>query len=412
MFKNLSVKFFLILLIFSACLTAKAQRNITSSKSVSENSVRNENIPCETKQADFLYVYSERVNTFIEKLNYLGQCGYRLEKLTKFSLGDSETPADLDLFAVVKLDVGNKYEYESFVAADSGELAAELNHSAKRGFYFRKNVLFVKDRCGNHDLEQRRNTETSMPIGIESHSRELSATKGSVFFVERKNAFIKNIEYRVINPFIGWGKADAKDVNAALSEYAAQGFHPVAINYLGQLSQYAVVLEKNKDVNSEMEYRIIREEFGYLKRINQLGKEGFQPFLAGINFAVLRRKKAETASFLFDFSASYDGIKKRLAKTAKKAGKYFFKGFSDFGCAEPADDNLFFGSPSPDDGKRFEYKMLSMVSVWNKPKNSPIVMHPSPEKLAAFDELLSKGFAIRELFYTGEIVVLFEKEIK
>lgn len=410
MIKNLSVAFLLIALIFSIHQQVVAQ-NITSSKPVSESSTQTTTVPCETNPTDFQYIFSESVNSFIEKLNYLGQCGYRLEKLTKFFIGEREMPAEINLFAIVKLDKGNKYEYEAFESVAVSELAAELNQFAKKGFYFRRNVFFVKDRCGEDDPARKRH-EDLMPIGVESFGRELAAIKGSIFVVERKNAIVKNIEYRVITPYIGWGKSDAKEVNAEMSEYAAQGFHPVAINYLGQLTQYAVVLEKDKDVNSEMEYRIIREEFGYLKRINLLGKEGFEPFLAGINFAVLRRKKGDTASRIFDFSASYDGIRKRLAKTAKKPGRYYFKGMSDFYCTEPADDNLFFGSPLPDDGKRYDYKILSMVRFWKLPKNTPVVMNPSPENLAAFNDLLSKGYAIRELFYTGEIVVLFEKEIK
>lgn len=410
MIKNLSAAFFLIALIFSAYQGAVAQ-DIISSKAVSD-SIENASLPCEANAPEFQYVFSESVDSFVEKLNFLGHCGYRLEKLTKFFIDDTDTPADINLFAIVKLDKGNKYEYESFESLDVSELAAELNRFAKKGFYFRKNVLFIQDRCGEYRNRGKKSDELLMPIGVESFARELSAIKGSIFLMERKNAVIKNIEYRVINPYIGWGKSDAKEVNAEMREYAAQGFHPVAINYLGQLTQYAVVLEKDKDVNSEMEYRIIREEFGYLKRINQLGKEGFEPFLAGINFAVLRRKKGDTASRIFDFSASYDGIGKRLGKTAKKPGRYYFKGLSDFDCAEPADDNLFFGSPLPDDGKRYDYKMLSMVRVWKLPKNTAVVMKPSPENLAAFNDFLNKGYVLKELFYTGEIVVLFEKEIK
>lgn len=410
MIKNLSAAFLLIALIFLTYQDAVAQ-NVTSSKAVSD-SIDNAAVPCEANASEFQYVFSESVNSFMEKLNSLGACGYRLEKLTKFFIDDTDTPADINLFAIVKLDKGNKYEYESFESLDVSDLAAELNKFAKKGFYFRKNVLFIQDRCGEYRNRGKKNDELLMPIGVESFARELSAVKGSIFVVERKNAVVKNIEYRILTPYIGWGKSDAREVNAELSEYAAQGFHPVAINYLGQLTQYAVVLEKDKDVKSEMEYRIIREEFGYLKRINLLGKEGFEPFLAGINFAVLRRQKGDTASRTFDFTASYDGIRKRLAKTAKKPGRYYFKGMSDFYCTEPADDNLFFGSPLPDDGKRYDYKILSMVRIWKLPKNTPIVMKPSPENLAAFNDFLNKGYALKELFYTGEIVVLFEKEIK
>lgn len=364
------------------------------------------------ENAEFKYLFGENVKDFMAELNPLGKCGYRLEHVTKYFIGDFDKPKDVKLFAIVRLDSGAKYEYDWFEAKSGFEAADQLNQKAEKGFYFRKNVHFVIDRCDwKKSAEKRKSEEESSVPGVTSYSRELSAPKGAIYFVERKNGVVKKNEYRTLSASLGFGEKSDREIQPKFDELIAQNFRPVAINYSGSLTQYSVLMEKDAEIANENDYRFIREEFGFKKKINQLAKEGFTPVLSGISFSVLQRNKKSRAGYSFVAADNYDSITKMLAKIPKEGGTYFSKGLSDYQCVEPLDNYIFIGKTLVDDGVRYEYKMLSMVKAFNLRKGETVVLKPTKEKIEQFYAMLESGYSIRELFSSGEIIVLFERKV-
>lgn len=368
---------------------------------------------CNENNAIYKYLAYENIKDFSAELNRLGKCGYRLEFLTKLFSQLTDQPKDADLLAIVKLEPGNKFEYDWFETSSGFEAAGKLNEKAAKGFYFRKNVQFVIDRCDEKKPEQtRRSEEESSVPGVISYSRELAAVKGSIYFVERKNGAVKKNEYQTLSAGLGFGEKSDREVQPKFDELIARNFRPVAITYLGSLYQYSVLMEKDAELKNENDYRFIREEFGFKKKINQLAKEGFAPLFSGITFAVLQRNRNLRSVNEFVAADNYKAITKMFAKTPQTGGIYFAKGLSDYDCVEPSDSYLFVGKPLVDNGTRYEYKTLSMVNIWNLRKGENFSIFPTKEKIEQFYAALESGYEIRELFTAGEVFVLFERKIK
>jgi hypothetical protein len=96
---------------------------------------------------------------------------------------------------------------------------------------------------------------------------------------------------------------------------------------------------------------------------------------------------------------------------------YQVKGVADNSSAcDPYEGKLFFAVPLSSPAKKYDYKFLQMTNVTErlikkKEKNATFSDLPTEEKMREFQKFISEGYEVRELFYFGEIFVLFEREL-
>ena len=151
-------------------------------------------IPCEKGLEKVLYIPLKKPNEFVEELNRLGKCGYRLEKAARIPFGIE--PADrqeIFISGVVKFDTEDTYEYNWFAASRPGEIVTLANNQAELGFYFRKQMLFI------YYSGYSRGEDSSGGLGDLARILISSGYSGSIFIFERKNGIIKKNEYRVLD---------------------------------------------------------------------------------------------------------------------------------------------------------------------------------------------------------------------
>lgn len=426
--KSLRVIFCCLLFFaFSHLAFAQAGRKVptpTPEVSVSNQAVKEEP-PCEKGLEEVIYIAPTRIRNFIEELNRLGRCGYRLEKADKLSLGAESTYDDLYVFAVVKLDeVGaNKYEYEWFVANSPGEIVTQADTRGENGFYFRKNMMFVAGRCGGAASRERSDNET---LGALGDLMNLSlGSNGSVFIFERKNGVVKKREYRVLRGADKRGEKALAENQKTLDEYVAKGFRPVGIYYLGSFDSFAILAEKDDAIKPEGEYRILRYSYNATKLFTKLGAEGYQPVMVGWYFAVLQRKSGESTRISYESADKFSGIVKNLPEWS--GAQYRLKGLGIYNSdCDLSENKLFFAVPTDAKAKRFEQKFLRMTNVAERPQTTDrydALREPvAAEKLQEFQRLLQEGYVVRDVFEesrlvgSGEmdavgVVVIFEREL-
>ena len=369
------------------------------------------NTPCEEGLEEVLYIPPKKHNEFVEELNRLGNCGYRLEKAARIPFGLEATGGqELLVFGVVKLDSGNKYEYNWFVASRPGEIVTLANKQAKEGFYFHKQMLFI------YDSGYRRGGESSDGLGDLARILLSSGSSGSVFIFERKNGVIKKNEYRVLDGAVDRGKEALARNQKNLNEHIAQGFRPVGVFYLGTFDSFAVIMEKDPEIKPEGEYLLFRHDYFMSKNLTKRSQEGYKPLFIGFRFAVLHRMSNQSLMVSYDSAEDYNELTKKLPKLIEKGADYQATGIANYSCydyCDPYEAKPFFAIPLARQTKKSDIKILEMTNVYErtkkKEKGVSYLESPTQEKIEEFQTLLKGGYIIRDLFFARELIILFER---
>jgi hypothetical protein len=363
--------------------------------------------PCQEGLEDVIYIPPKAINEFVDEINRLGNCGYRLEKAARLPFG-YEPEADLLAFGVVKLDPGSRYEYLGFVANSAGRIVTLANQLAARGFYFRKQMMFIRyggySRSGDDPLKD-----------LAGMMKDIAGS-GSVFIFERKNGVIKKNEYRVIDGWVETNKKSFARNQENLNDYVARGFRPVGVYYLGMFSAFAVIMEKDPEIKPAGEYLLYNKAYFMSKNFTKLGQQGYQPHLIGFYFALLHRTSNQPLNVKYDSAGEHDELIKKLPKLMEKGAEYSLTAIANYSCYEycdPYEGKPFFAMPIAGPARKSDLKVLEMTNVWERRKkketNASFREAPTPEKSAAFHKLLNEGYLIRDVFFARELIVLFER---
>jgi hypothetical protein len=369
--------------------------------------------PCEKGLPDQIYISPRSITAFFGELNRLGGCGYRLEKAGKLPLErEAASALAMIVFGVVKLEAGNKYEYRGVEAFGDWQTASRIGDLAKEGFYFRKNLLFQAGAC-NEGSGGGADDSTSVLVDILGLGR---ISRGSIFIVERKNGIRKNIEYLAVKGAAGDSQKDVAENQKLFEAAVAKGFRPVAINYMGIFVQdFAVLMEKDPEIKAAGEYRLLRHIYGISKKFAELGQEGYEPILVGVNFAVLQRKNSDPTGVFYQTTDEFDTTVKKLPSW--RGAHYQVTGLADYhvGC-DPYEGKLFFALPLNEAAGGYEYKILAMTNVKErlkkKEKTAAFTDSPTAEALNEFQKILQEGYTVKDIFFAGEVTFYFERAKK
>ncbi len=366
---------------------------------------------CEKGLAEVLYLPPKKQDEFVDELNRLGNCGYRLEKTARIPFGlEPKGRQELWIFGVVRLDSENKYEYNWFVASRPGEIVTIANKQAEQGFYFRKQMLFI------YDSGYRRGEESSGGLGDLARIYLSSGASGSVFVFERKNGVIKKNEYRVLDGATDRSRESLARNQEILNEHIAKGFRPVGVFYLGMFDRFAVIMEKDPEKKPDGEYLLFKQTYFMSKNLTKRSKEGYKPLFIGFRFALLYRMSNQPLIVSYDSAEDHGELTKKLPKLIEKGAEYQTTGIANYSCydyCDPYEGKPFFAIPLTSQTKKSDIKILEMTNVYErtkkKEKDVSYVESPSQEKLEAFQTHLKDGYKIRDVFYSRELMVLFER---
>lgn len=389
----------------------------SAEKASDENKVEAGKLP------QYQYLFSENVPSFIEKLNELGKCGYRLDKLTKFPLEVNKKFNDLKLAGVVKLDVQNKYEYDWFEAFTPGELTTRLNYRAKKGFRLRDSIPSVLEACGRPSTRSASSDEIDKMI--DAVADLLYTTFGKVFFLERKNNDSAELgDSRVIIGRVGWGKSPTMELQQSLEKTVKYGFSPVDMGFGKIGNRYAVFLVMTNNgslpdsaVKNNPVYKVVKSEYGFEKKVNLLAKQGFKiqfyDTYGAYGFVTMIKENQVSSPVSYQWvNVLEKNWQNKILKLSQQGAVYKTLGTTATTLyCDDFEGKLVFETPLVDNGKKYEYKLLKMSdrTSYAGNKQLPRPLMPSAEALENFDKLLKEGFIIRDLFYAEGIHVLFER---
>lgn len=413
----------LLCIVFNITTLAQSGRPIetpTLGNEVSTSTeMKKEYPPCEKRLDEVIYIRRSKINLFIEELNRLGNCGYRIEKVAKLPLLSEETVFDLYMFGVVKLDDGNRYEYNWFAGRSPGEVQTIANKQAEQGFYFRQKMLFISGRCSQ--AAEKRKTENETLGGLGDILNLRLGASGSVFIFERKNGIIKKNEYRVIDGRVTGKKGELETNQKIMDDYIARGFRPVDYFYLGMFNTYTIIMEKAEDLKTQGEYRLLNEYYGMNKKLTQLSREGYSPLLVGFGFAILHGTSKEPLNVKYDSIERYKEIEKKLPKWNQPGFTYQATGISDlFISCDPVESRWFFAISQAD--KKTDYKFItpSTFYVEYEKKNGLKSTEKNPltpqnhqdvtnQINIEINALTKQGYKISNVSYTDRPTLLFER---
>lgn len=365
---------------------------------------------CERGLEAVIYIAPVKVEKFVEKINNLGNCGYRLEAVNKLCVCGRAT-GNVEFYGVVKLDAENKFEYQWFAGQSEGEVETKANELAKEGFYFRKSMMFFRYRDYTDSEKEEREKSVVVDLGLDNFPGS-----GAMYFFERKNGVKTKKEYQMIRGSDARSdKALARNI-VELNKIAAEGFRPVGIFYGGAFTVFRVLMEKNPDVKSEGEYTMVRYNFNSSKLFTKLAQQGYRLMFVGSYFAILHRTRDEALPIRYESTDNFNGMIKKLPQL--NGARYEARGIDiyhvdyDFSEVKP-----FFAVPTGNDSTRYEYKFLDMTNFneryfKQKDKSANLNDPPTKEMLAEFQKLVNEGYTIRDVYSVGEITVIFEREIK
>lgn len=391
---------------------------------VATTEISKNGVPCEKGLEEVLYIPVKNIGNFIEELNRFGNCGYRLEKATKLSLAGDETFNDLGVAGIIKLNPGNKYEYDWFESFSPGETITRINYRTEKGFYFRRNFLFTQGKCSTKIQEEKKDQDNSgIPDAVGEFIRRGHQSSGTVFILERKNGIIKKNEYRVLDGAIGDSKTSIERNQQTLDDAVRKGFRPVGINFLGNEYDYSILVEKDSEIQPEGEYLILREVYGLNKKLSQLSQAGYKPLFIAQSFAILHRINNKPIQVSYEIlDGSYASIPKKLAKWSEIGANYQISavngfGFGSQGFCDTSESTDYFAIPLklPISNKKYDYKFLEMTNIMESMKNKLPLRTlsfrnpPTEEAVQKFYQLLREGYSIRDLSFGNDIMILFER---
>lgn len=361
------------------------------------------------KDDGFVFVAANGIFDFIEKLNSVGRCGYRLVSLTKLPLYVSERFEQMTLFAVLRYSGEEAFEYDWFEAFTPGDAQTRINYRAEKGFYFREILPISIGLCDESSRSSSDKTEIDQVF--ERLLGTLGYSYGGIYFLERRAGVEMKNDYRVLIGTAGWGKEPTAQLELEVNESARRGYRPVAFTAYKIRNKYAfaVMAEKIDHVSETRlpEYRVFRSNSNFEKKINNLTKEGYEILLDGqLNAARLALVKKAAKSVDREYSW-VDTTKKSLPKIlndlAARSVEYRGGSFRILGC-DFAETRMMFAKGESHD-RSVEFKTIKLAE-WAKVSGTSSDRSISKKE---FSRLLKEGFVFKDLFFADGVRALFER---
>jgi hypothetical protein len=340
-------------------------------------------------------------------LNLLGRLGYRLEKSLSYGgAGAGDTYAHRKYAAVLRLDPGHRYEYESDRLPDNSLYGHPLNYWARRGYNLVE--TFAETQCPPEKIGYDPNEPDTPPW-----MKMIETRKTNVFlFMRRDGAAAQTREYKLLTGHLGWGSS-FEELQAAL-DAAPPGFRPVRLlfsklDWSFTIFSVSVVVESDLSETdpAKVTYRVVREGKNFEKEVNKLAAGGESYVVGGriyimggdsVKLAVLARRAPGAGAYTFLDDEKHAKEFDRLV-----AAGHSYQGLmsGDLPCDayEVAGQKLVFARDAS--GASRQYKILSLP----EPKKG----RPPAPALSELQRLAGENFQVRDIFYDRELHVIMEK---
>jgi len=330
----------------------------------------------------------EMVSVF-EELNRVGAEGYR------FVAANNNYSA-----VVVKLDEG-RYEYRSIITSSRNlyeKIGFSKNHELLAGqkFQFINNSMTF-GYCLNVAVEDPE----------DCHYEDL-------FLYEKENNGKLSPPMSGFVSIGGFRQSPEAEMEAEIKEKMANGFLPVAA-----FSIYEIWLRKTADpdalradVPEIKAVRSVRSRQHLSGKINDLARQGFRLGIITSGLAIMYRHQKETATAAYVWlGARKKNFEKDLAELAALGAIYRATYPNNFGEKE----TLVFEVPQAAPVKKREYKVLRF-DFTAKPNGDGtlrrVLTPESEENLKTLNQLARENFIVCDVFYTGKVSLLLEREIR
>lgn len=360
-----------------------------------------------TRYEQVKVVVSEGMYNFVKALNEQGRLGYRLEKTVSY--GDPNNRRKYA--AVLHLDPGHSYEYVSDSMPEEMERYGDpLNYNARRGYGLAH--AYPRTQCRTVDAEP---YPTSYPDNTSPRQELQPVQRGNtLLFVRRDAAGRQTKEYRVFTGRFRMDGGQKSELQAAL-DAAPPGFRPIRLLFSGagpDTFDATVVAERDLDkvAPQKVEYRLVKEVFGFEDEVNRLAAAGSRYVAGGrIQFVkiALLEKQAGGARSAYTFIDD-SGDQKRVDREVAAGNSYEGLLVGDLTC--DSDSSLFLqklvfardagGSPAR------EYKVLKVADRRLARLNGLL----PTDAVSELQRLLAEGFRVRDIFYTHGLYAMLERQ--
>ena len=381
--------------------TAKPKPRLITSRSYDETG----------KPVEYRYLDMQGISQFVAKANEYAKEGYRLHSVTAINTmipaAERGAASEFDgvfVAAIFKLSKDSRYEYDWFEAFNPGQVVTRANARAEKGLYIRAGVSLT-DSSGCSD-----SSDSNDPLG--QIMAYVCMGRGDIFFMERDVGKQVIKEYRVLLGRWGWGKSPTAELDAEMTEATKTGFRPVWMTSArsGFNEATAVVIERDKESATPLtdQFRYIKSEFGFSKKVNAAAQDGYKIIIAGQMIAfrhVVMRKEPNSAP------ASYVWIKPETKNADLELESAITAGIEYENNNREMQELIFRHEKTTP----YHYKLLGMNPTY--PKSTKLVPNPAPlitqeQILSEFDALVMEGYIPRSVVYARGTKVVFERARK
>jgi len=344
------------------------------------------------------FLVAGNLSRFVEQLNEFGKSGYRVDKAFNFG-GDAATYSQ-SFAAVLRLENGNKYEYDWLTSPNKDFLESRLNYKTESGFY--PIQTFGITACGDKSFDSDKDDSII-------NSPVLRLNKGDVFLLERKNGIMKKPKnYKVFVAKIGIGKNPSKELQSALDNVSKE-YRPFKIlfnrdGFIGFSVSVLLEDDLNEKVSRQTDYKFVKAINGFEKEINSLANTGYK-FLSGrriglIKYAVMAKDSDEAVAYKFVDEEKYE---KDMVKMIKSDDIYHGHFIGDSECDSPKTigGKLVFEQSTNVASKNKDYKYIHLTT--KKTFSS------TDETISEINKLLSENYEAEDIFYSNGVVLILTK---
>lgn len=330
----------------------------------------------------------ERVS-ILEEFNRVGAQGYR------FIAADHNYST-----AVVRLDEG-RYRYDGFSTFTT-------TLYSKIGFYEKQPLLAA---------EKFQLINNSMTYGLCTSDDAAAWGEDCIYYdfflYEKEDAAKASPEMSSFVTLGGFRRSAEGEMDAEIKQKMADGFLPVAA-----FSIYEIWLRKTPDPAAlraappEIRaIRSVRSRQHLTDKINDLARQGFRIGIITNGLALMYRHKGETAPVEYQWiGARKKKFESNLAEMAARGAVYRATYPNSYGEKE----TLIMEMPLTAPAKKREYKVLSFEFTVKPHGDGTLrrILTPEAEANAkTLNRLAQAGYVVRDVFYTGKVSVLMEREV-
>ena len=327
-------------------------------------------------------------DSFIGEINKAGAQGYRLV-------------TSVDRMVAILQSDETQYEYAWFETASNLEprkngFLGTYTRLAKQGFRLAQHSLIYRS-CKSPDFEASNYFE--------------SCEYRDFFLLEREKGVAQKHEPRLVysGTRSGWERHEphADKMTADVRHHLSAGFYPTAV-----LSRFEILVEQLGEQDGRpadnSEVQVVRsssfwERDNLPEKVNELARQGYRLALIKNGIAVMYRNGETAAPVTYVWLKAKDkSFEKQLAKL-QAGGAVYRMVYPD---RDGDETRLVFEQKLVDDGRRREYRVLRL-ELQSAADSAERRVHTelapsSKETMKAFDQLVKEGFAVRDLFISGD----------